>query len=90
MEKIKSIRKGQIWLTVYKTDDGELAITINKSYPTTTGWKKTNFLRPDDGDINRLYKALREFSSLQAEIKKGACPPWFFSQLQNQEEVNVQ
>ena len=81
MEKIESIRKGQIWITVFRTDDGEVAITICKSYPTTQGWKTTNFLRPEDGDINKLYKALREFSKLQAEIRKGACPSWFFAKL---------
>ena len=47
MEKLDSIRKGQIWLTVFRTDDGEIAITFCKSYPTTQGWKKTNFLRPE-------------------------------------------
>ena len=54
MEKLDSIRKGQIWLTVFRTDDGEIAITFCKSYPTTQGWKNTNFFRPEAGDIKKF------------------------------------
>ena len=54
MEKLDSIRKGQIWLTVFRTDDGEIVITFCKSYLTTQGWKQTNFLKPEAGDTKRL------------------------------------
>ena len=75
MEKLDSIRKGQIWLTVFRTDDGETAITICKSYLTTQGWKTTNFLRPESGDIKKLYEALHEFEQLQQAYNKGGILP---------------
>lgn len=71
MKKTNSIRKGQIWLTVFRTDDDEIAITICKSYPTTQGWKNTNFLRPEAGDLKRLLEALQEFQQLQEAYNKG-------------------
>jgi hypothetical protein len=77
MEKLVSIRKGQIWLTAYRTDDGETAVTISKSYPTTKGWKKTNFLRPESGDIKRVYEVLQEFCKLQERYTGGIFPLGF-------------
>ncbi len=78
MEKLDSIRKGQIWLTVFRTNDGEIAITLCKSYPTTQGWKQTNFLRPEAGDIKKLLEALQEFHKLQEAYNKGGdSPSWF-------------
>jgi hypothetical protein len=80
MEKLNSIRKGQIWLTVFKTDDGEIAITICKSYPTTRGWKQTNFLRPETGDIKKLLEALHEFNKLYEAYSRGEILPRGFCQ----------
>ena len=71
MEKLDSIRKGQIWLTVFRTDDGEIAITLCKSYPTTQGWIQTNFLRPEAGDIKKLLEALHEFHKLKDAYSRG-------------------
>lgn len=80
MEKLDSIRKGQIWLTVFRTDDGEIAITFCKSYPTTQGWKKTNFLRPEAGDIKKLLEALQEFNKLQEAYSRREILPLGFCQ----------
>jgi hypothetical protein len=81
MEKTNSIRKGQIWLTVFRTDDGEIAITLCKSYPTTQGWKYTNFLRPEAGDVKNLMQALQEFNKLQEAYNRGGdSPSWFFTE----------
>jgi hypothetical protein len=88
MEKLDSIRKGQIWLTVFRTDDGEIAITLCKSYPTTQGWKQTNFLRPEADDIKRLLEALQEFHRMQDAYNRGEILPLgFFHRMQNQVEV---
>jgi hypothetical protein len=84
MEKLDSIRKGQIWLSVFRTDDGEIAITICKSYPTTAGWKQTNFLRPEGGDIKKLLEALQEFNRLQEAYSKGEILPLVFCNIVKQ------
>ena len=75
MQKTNSIRKGQIWLTVFRTGDDKIAITICKSYLTTKGWKYTNFLRPESGDVQNLMKALQEFSKMYESYSKGEIPP---------------
>ena len=77
MEKLDSIRKGQIWLTVFRADDGEIVFTLCKSYPTSQGWKRTNFLRPDAGDVKRLLEVLQEFHRMQ-ETYKGDFSPLGF------------
>lgn len=65
MEKIESIRRGRIWLNVYKNDDGELAITIQKSFPAKDGsWIKTPFLVPRYNDLINLVEALAEFTAM--------------------------
>lgn len=62
MEKIQSFRKGRIWLNVYRADDGELALTIKKSFPSRAGgWKKTDFLKPRYNDLMDLVMVLTEF-----------------------------
>ena len=33
MQKIESYRKGRVWLNVFRTPEGELALTVKKSYP---------------------------------------------------------
>ena len=80
MEKLDSIRKVQIWLTVFRTDDGEIAITFCKSYPTTQGWKNTNFLRPEAGDIKKLLEALQQFHKLKDAYSRGEILPLGFLQ----------
>jgi hypothetical protein len=82
MEKLDSIRKGQIWLTVFRTDDGELVITFCKSYPTTQGWRQTNFLRPEAGDIKNLLEALQEFHKLKDAYSRGEILPLGFLQIE--------
>ena len=79
MEKLDSIRKGRIWLTVFRADDGELVITFCKSYMTGQGWKQTNFLKPEAGDVKRLLEALQEFHRMQ-ETYKGDFFPLGFCQ----------
>ena len=62
MEKITSIRKGRIWVNVYKDQDGDMAITIQKTFRGRDGgWKPTPFLRPRFGDIESLMEALGQF-----------------------------
>ena len=66
MEKIKSIRKGRIWLNVYKDRNGELALTIQKTFPSREGgWRRTQFLVPKYNDLTDLLKALNEFMGAQ-------------------------
>ena len=77
MEKLDSIRKGQIWLTVFRTDDGEIVITFCKSYPTANGWKITDFVRPEAGDKKRILKALQEYYSKARGIQGGILPLGF-------------
>ncbi len=70
MEKIQSIRKGQIWLNVFRSEDGELAVTIRKSYPAGNGgWKQTPFLRPERRDLKDLMGALAEFQEFEKALE---------------------
>ena len=72
MEKIESIRKGQVWLNVFRTDDGELTVTISKSYPAGNGvWKRTAFLRPKRGDVIDVLDAIEEFHEFVERLEKG-------------------
>lgn len=75
MEQIEKIRKGSIWLNVFRTDEGELALTIRKSYPTKEGWKQTNFFKPEQGDIRNIMDALmafHEFEKMHDNLKAGS------------------
>ena len=66
MQKIESIRRGRIWLNIYKDRNGELALTIEKSYPAKEGgWKRTPFLIPKYNDLMNLIEALSEFMEFQ-------------------------
>jgi len=66
MEKIESIRKGNIWLNVFKTDDGQILMTVNKSYRDKNGkWEQTAFLNPRRGDIYDLMDAIEEFRQFE-------------------------
>jgi hypothetical protein len=62
MEKVESFRKGNIWLNVFKTDDGQILATVNKTYRDKNGqWGRTPFLNPGRGDIRDLVDAVEEF-----------------------------
>lgn len=70
MEKIKSLRKGNIWLNVFKTDDGQLLTTINKTYMKRNGeWDQTPFLNSRRGDIRDLMDALLEFHEFEKTVE---------------------
>ena len=63
MKKIKSIRKGNVWLNVFQTDDDEILVTLNKTYRNQKGeWKKTNFLNPRRGDLYDVLDILKELN----------------------------
>jgi hypothetical protein len=73
MEKIQSIRKGRIWLNVFKTDDSQILMTVNKTYKNKDGqWNQTPFLNPRRGDVHDLMDALQEFHEFEKMIKAGA------------------
>ena len=73
MEKIQSIRKGSIWLNVFKTDESQILTTVNKTYRNKDGqWKQTPFLNPRRGDIHDLMDALQEFQEFEKIIEIGA------------------
>ena len=66
MEKLESIRKGNIWLNVFKTDDGQILATVNKTYRDKNGqWGRTPFLNPRQGDIRDLVDAVEEFHQFE-------------------------
>lgn len=72
MEKIESYRKGRLWLNVFRTTDGELALTIKKSFPSRNGgWKRTDLLRPDMNDLDHMKYLLDTFAQHEAELKYG-------------------
>jgi hypothetical protein len=73
MEKIQSIRKGSIWLNVFKTDDSQLLATVNKTYRHKDGhWGQTPFLNPRRGDIRDVMDALLEFHEFEKTVLAGA------------------
>lgn len=61
MQKIESFRKGRIWLNVFKTPEGELAVTVKKSFRADGNWKTTPFFRPEYRDIDNLKCLLDQF-----------------------------
>ena len=69
MEKIESIRKGNIWLNVFKTDDGQLFVTVNKTYYKNGEWHQTAFLNTRRGDIEDLNDCLDEFNKFRKSFK---------------------
>ena len=72
MEKMKSIRKGNIWLNVLKTNDGQLLATVNKTYRDKNGqWEQTSFLNPRRGDIRDLVDAIEEFHEFEKMTNPG-------------------
>ena len=73
MEKVQSIRKGNIWLNVFKTDDGQILATVNKTYRDKNGqWGRTPFLNPRRGDIRDLVDAVEEFRQFEKMGDAGA------------------
>jgi hypothetical protein len=70
MEKIYSIRKGRIWLNVFRTDGSGVVASVNKTYMDKNGaWQRTSFLNPKRGDIQDLMEALREFEQGRPSTK---------------------
>jgi len=68
MEKVNSFRKGRIWVNVYQDLNGDLAVTIQKSFRGRDGtWRNTPFLRPKFGDIESLRKALDQLADIHCE-----------------------
>ncbi len=73
MEKVESFRKGNIWLNVFKTDNGQILATVNKTYRDKNGqWGRTSFLNPRQGDIRDLVDAVEEFRQFEKILDKGA------------------
>jgi hypothetical protein len=72
MEKIERIRKGNIWLNVFKTDDGQILATVKKTYLDKNGqWQQTPFLNPRRGDIRNLVDAVEEFRQFEKMVNAG-------------------
>lgn len=70
MEKIESIRKGSIWLNVFKANDGELVVTINKTFMNKDGeWNQTPFLNLRRGDVLDVMDCLCELHEFEKIIK---------------------
>ena len=66
MEKVQSIRKGNIWLNVFRADNGQILATVNKTYRGKNGhWERTSFLNPRQGDIRDLVDAVEEFRQFE-------------------------
>lgn len=66
MEKIDRLRKGNIWVNVFRTDEGEILMTINRTYMDKNGeWKVTQFLNPRRGDVDDLRDALVSLHELE-------------------------
>ena len=70
MEKINSIRRGSIWLNAFRTDDGQILVTVNKSFMNRDGqWSWTPFLNTRRGDLHDLMDLLIEFHESEKTIK---------------------
>ena len=70
MEKVNSIRRGSIWLNAFRTDDGQILVTVNKSFMNRDGqWSWTPFLNTRRGDLHDLMDLLREFHESEKSIK---------------------
>ena len=71
MDKIRTIRINNLYLNVFRTPEGDLSLTIRRGYQRAKGYGFTNYLRPKDGDINTLIKALATYMVWE---EKGAKP----------------
>jgi hypothetical protein len=66
MEKVQSIRKGNIWLNVFRAENGQILATVNKTYRGKNGhWERTSFLNPRQGDIRDLVDAVGDFREFE-------------------------
>ena len=68
MEKIKSFQSGRVWLNVFKTDDGQEIVTINKSYMRDGEWKSTPLFNADRGDMENVKKTLEQYEESVQEV----------------------
>jgi hypothetical protein len=60
-----------MWLNVFRAPNGELILTIKKSYPAADGkWKHTDLINPDRGDLADLDYLLAMFSAFRAESEE--------------------
>jgi hypothetical protein len=72
MEKLETIRKGQIWLTVFKTEDEDLIVTMQRTYRDRDGRLKfTPFLNASRGDIRDVNDCLSRFHEFEREYYYG-------------------
>ena len=69
MEKIKTFRRGRVWLNVFKTPEGGLALTVRKSYPAEDKWKSTHYFRPRYKDVQNLQSVLKDFLAAQEDLE---------------------
>ena len=70
MKKMTSLKKGNIWLNVFMTDDGQLMATINKTYKNRNGeWNQTPFLNSRRGDFHDLMDAISEFHEFEKMVE---------------------
>ena len=74
MEKTKTIRHKNIWINVFSTPEGGQSLGIRRSYPSNEGWKYSNFLRPDEGDLDHLMQALVEYMEWKNRHVTAGCP----------------
>ena len=70
--QVESFRKGNIWLNVFKTDNGQILATVNKTYRDKNGqWGRTPFLNPRQGDIRDLVDAVEAFRQFEKMLNAG-------------------
>jgi len=66
MEKVHSIRKGNIWLNVFKTDDGETLVSLTKTYRDKDGnWNRTPFINPRRGEVKDILACIDEYHEFE-------------------------
>ena len=70
----------QDWVKKISKESLIFAIDAKGDYWSTQGWKNTNFLRPEAGDIKKLLEALQEFNKLQEAYSRGEILPLDFLQ----------
>ena len=72
MERIKSIRHGNVWINVFKARDGSLVVTFRKTYRNRHGqWEKSPFYNVKRGDVIDLMDCIDDFHQFEDELKKG-------------------
>ena len=68
MKKIKSFKSGGVWLNVFKTDDGQEIVTINKSYTRNGEWNSSPFFNVDRGDMEDIKNVLEQYEESIQEV----------------------